>query len=152
MPGSVSLTGADTILVNGRVFNDLADGDSVMISFPNDLAVVKASKNGNSIFAKDEKGRQAEVTIRVLLGSADDKFLTSLLQSMNADFSAFALMSAMFSKRVGDGASVISTKVYSGTGGVFKKQPEAKTSSEGDTEQSVAAWVISFANMTEVIQ
>lgn len=151
MPGTISLSGSDTIQINGRILNDLADGDCVMISFPNDIAVVKASKNGNTIYAKDEKGRQADVTIRILLASSDDKFLTSLLQLMNQDFSAFPPMTAMFSKRVGDG-QVISTKVYAATGGVIKKQPDAKTSSEGDTEQSVAVWALTFGNVTEVIQ
>lgn len=152
MEGSVSLTGADSFSLNGRIFNDFADGDCVMVDFPNDLAVVKASKNGNAIYAKDEKGRQADITLRLLIGSSDDKFLTSLLQLMQNDFSAFPLMTSMFSKRVGDGSGVVSSKVFQAAGGIFKKNPGSKTSSEGDTAQSVQEWIISFANVSAVVQ
>lgn len=149
---AVSLTGADTIQIDSRVLNDLADQDAVKLTFPNDIAAVKASKNGNTIFAFNETGRLVEVELRVLLGSADDKYLNSRLQEMKNDFSGFILVNASFSKRVGDGAGNMSTVVYQCTGGVFKKQVEAKTSTEGDTEQSVAVYMINFGNSGKSIQ
>jgi hypothetical protein len=152
MPGAVSLTGADTLLIDGRVINDLADQDAVHIVFPNDLATAKASKNGNTIFAKDEKGRQSEVTVRVLLGSSDDKYLNSRLAQQNQDFSTFQLLTAMFSKRVGDGQGGMATKVHNCANGIFKKFPEAKTSAEGDADQSVAVYTLAFASTSESIQ
>jgi len=149
---AVSLTGADTIQIDSRVLNDLADQDAVKLTFPNDIAAVKASKNGNTIYAFNETGRLVEVEVRVLLGSADDKYLNSRLQEMKNDFSGFILLTCSFSKRVGDGAGNMSTVVYQGTGGVFKKQVEAKTSTEGDTEQSVAVYMMNFGNSGKSIQ
>ena len=143
---SVSLSGADTIQIDGRVLQNLADLDCVKLSFPNDIAAMKTSKNGNTIYALNETGKIAECEIRVLLGSDDDKYLNSRLQEMKSDFSSFILVTGSFAKRVGDGAGVISTKIYQCSGGVFKKQPEAKTSAEGDTEQSVAIYMIQFHN------
>lgn len=150
--GSVSLSGADTISIDGRNLADLADGDSVMLDFPNDLATVKASKNGNTIYAFNELGRVTEATIRVLLGSSDDKYLNSRLQEMKNGFSNFILVTGAFSKRVGDGKGNIATDVYQMSGGIFKKQVSAKTSAEGDAEQSVAVYVISFGNGDKSVQ
>lgn len=149
---SVSLTGSDTIQIDSRILNDLADGDAVMLTFPNDLATVKASKNGNTIYAFNEMGRVTECTIRVLMGSADDKYLTSRMQEMINEFSDFILLTGVFTKRVGDGDGNISSEVYQFAGGIFKKQVDAKTSAEGDAEQSVAVYVIHFGSANKSIQ
>ena len=150
--GSVSLTGDDVIQIDGRGINDLADQDSVALTYPEDLAKVKASKNGNTIYAFNNMGRITECTIRVLLGSDDDKYLNSRMQEMINDFSAFTLVTGSFSKRVGDGKGGLNSDIYQMSGGIFKKQVEAKTSSEGDTEQSVAVYTIQFGNSSKSIQ
>jgi hypothetical protein len=152
MSNSVSLTGQDTIQIDSRVLSDLADGDSVQLEFPNDLATVKASKNGNTVFAFNETGRLVECTLRVLLGSGDDKYLNSRMQEMKNGFSNFILLAGSFSKRVGDGQGNLSTVVYQCAGGIFKRQVDAKTSSEGDVEQSVAVYKISFGNGSKSVQ
>lgn len=149
---SVSLTGADVITIDGRVLNDLADQDAVVLTFPNDLANVKASKNGNTIYAFNETGRIVECVVRVLVDSADDKYLNSRMQEMKNDFSTFILLTGAFTKRAGDGKGGISSGVYQLSGGVFKKQIEAKTSAEGDVEQSVAVYTITFGNGNRSIQ
>ncbi len=143
---SVSLTGQDFVQIDDRILNDLADQDAVTFDPPNDLAAVKSGKNGNLIFALNETGRQMTATLRVLLGSADDKFLNSRLQEMKNNFSSFILLTGIFTKRSGDGLGKISTKVYQASGGVFQRQVPAKTSAEGDTEQSVAVYTIIFGN------
>lgn len=153
MSGAVAVSGQDVVVVDGRVISDLADGDCWMIDFPNDMGVAKASKNGNTIYARDEKGRMGEVTIRVLLGSADDKYLNSRFQQWNQDSSAFQFFSGYFSKRIGHGdGGQVDSKVYTCAGGVPKKQVPAKTSAEGDSDQSVAVYSITFANAMPVVQ
>lgn len=152
MSNAVSLTGSDVIQIDDRVLSDLADQEAVKVSFPNDIAAAKAAKNGNTIFAKNETGRLAEVEIRVLLGSSDDKYLQSRLQEQQNSFSDFILVTGNFSKRVGDGAQNISTKVYAMSDGVFKKLPESMTSAEGDVAQSVSVYVITFANCQISVQ
>jgi hypothetical protein len=150
--GSVSLSGADVININGTILNDLADQNPVDLTYPNDLVGVKAGKNGNTIYAFNNMGRLAECKIRVLLGSDDDKFLNSLLQLQVNDFSGFTLLTGQFSKRVGDGQGNISTDVYQLSGGVIKKNVEAKTAAEGDTDQSVAEYMITFGYTQKSIQ
>ena len=101
---SVSLTGKDVIVIDGRVFHDVADGDFALLEYDNDIASIKVSKDGNSIFALNETGNVVKATLRVLLGSADDVVLNSRLQQLKNDFSGFTLLVGSFTKRVGDGA------------------------------------------------
>lgn len=149
---SVSLTGDDVIKIDDRNLGDLADADAVVIAFPNDLASVKASKNGNTIYAFNETGRLVECTMRVLAGSSDDKYLNSRMQSMKNGFSDFITLTGAFTKRVGDGHGVISSVVYQLSDGVFKKQIEAKTNADGDVTQSVSVYMITFGNGSRSIQ
>lgn len=149
---STSLSGADVIQINGRILNDLADQNPVDLTFPNDMFTVKRGKNGNTIYAQNNMGGLAECKIRILLGSDDDKFLTSLFQTAINDLSGFILMTGQFSKRVGDGQGVISTVVYQMSGGIIKKGVEAKTAAEGDADQSVAEYTVVFGNAPKSIQ
>ncbi len=142
---SVSLTGSDVIKINNRVFSDLADGDAVTVTFPNDIAALKTGKNGNAIYAKNETGNQVDVVIRVLRGSNDDRYLNNEINMLKNDFSAYILLNAEFIKKVGDGQGNITNDTYLLTGGIPSKQVEAKTSAEGDTEQSVSIYNLKFA-------
>ncbi len=149
---STSLSGADVIQINGRILNDLADQNPVDLTFPNDMFTVKRGKNGNVIYAQNNMGGMAECKLRLLIGSDDDKFLTSIFQTAVNDLSTFILITGQFSKRVGDGQGVISTVVYQMSGGIIKKGIEAKTASEGDADQSVAEYTIVFGNAPKSIQ
>lgn len=148
----VSLTGADTAQIDGIILSTLADGSPFDITFPNELGTVKAGKNGNTIFAKNEMGRVAAVSLRVLLGATDDKYLNSRLQQWITDPSTFSLLVGMFIKRVGDGTGTIESKVYQCSEGIFKRQVPAKTSAEGDAEQSVAVYELVFGNCQVSVQ
>lgn len=148
---SASLTGQDTVIINNRVFNDLADGDAVTLDYPNDIANVKTGKNGNSIYSLNESGRQSEVKVRLIRGSADDKFLNNLLTQQQANFSGFPLMIGQFIKKVGDGAGNLSGDTYLMSGGIFNKAVGAKTNADGDVEQSVAVYSLKFANSPRAI-
>ena len=143
---SVTLTGKDVIKINGRMFNDMIDGDCVVLTYPNDLAVVKTGKDGNSIISFKNDGRQAELSLRVLLGSSDDKFLNNLLALFENDPAAFSMLSGEFSKQVGDGAGNIKSVTYILSAGVFKKKVEGKENADGDTEQAVAVYSMVFTN------
>lgn len=148
---SVALTGSDTININNRVFADLADGNVVEMTFPNDISNLKTGKNGNSLYALNESGKQAEVKIRIIRGSADDKFLNGLLASQQANFAGFPLMIGQFIKKIGDGKGNVASDTYIMSGGIFTKQPEAKSNVEGETEQSISIYTLRFSNSPRVI-
>ena len=143
---SVSLTGSDTTLINNRVLTDLADGDCVNLDFANEIATLKTGKNGNVIYSLNETGRECSVTIRLLRGSKDDKFLNNLIQIQKGNFAGFILLSGEFIKKVGDGEGNITSDTYIMSGGIFLKHVGAKNNAEGDTEQSVSIYELKFAN------
>lgn len=148
---TLALSGSDTISLNNRIFSDLADGDCVALTFPNDIANVKTGKNGNSIYGLNESGKQCEVKIRVVRGSSDDKFLNNLLTQQQANFAGSVLLIGQFIKKLGDGTGNILSDTYILSGGVFTKQVEAKTNVEGETEQSISIYTMKFSNSPRVL-
>lgn len=145
------MSGADTVLINNRVITDLADADCVALTFPNDIANVKTGKNGNSIYGFNATGKQCEVVMRVVRGSADDKFLNNLIAQQQLNFAGFILMIGEFTKKLGDGSGTISSDTYIMSGGIFSKAIEAKSNVEGDTEQSICMYHLKFSNAPRVI-
>lgn len=150
--GAVALTGKDVAIMNGRPLRDVADGDWCKLEFDDDIAALKVSKDSNAIYAFNATGRKVHVTLRVLLGSADDKYINSQLAQWLQDSSAFTLLTGSFTKRVGDGAGNVVNAIYQMVGGVFKKIPGAKSNAEGDTEQSVRVWEFEFLNTGTPVQ
>lgn len=148
---TVALSGSDTINLNNRVLADLADGNCVELTFPNDIANVKTGKNGNSIYGLNESGRQCEVKVRVVRGSDDDKFLNGLLAQQQLDFASTVLMIGQFIKKIGDGQGNITSDTYILSGGVFTKQVEGRTNVEGETEQSISVYTVKFSNAPRAI-
>lgn len=148
---TVSLTGNDTLVLNNRNLTDFADADVADLTFPNDIAKVKTGKNGNSIFALDETGRQAELKLRVMRGSADDQFLNNLLVIQLANFAGTVLLIGTFTKKIGDGKGNITNDTYVLGGGVFTKQIAAKSNVEGNTDQSICEYMIKFTNAPRAI-
>lgn len=149
---SVALTGSDTLTINSRPITDFADGNIAELDYPNDIASVKTGKDGNSIYGKNESGKQSDLKLRIIRGSADDKFLNNLLSQQDANFAGFTLMTCNFIKKIGDGQSNIGSDTLLSSGGVFTKKPPAKSNVEGDSEQSVAIYTLKFSNTVRVIR
>ena len=143
---TVTMSGNDTISINNRVLTDLADTNVVELTFPNEIANVKTGKNGNSIYGLNESGKQCEVKLRVMRGSADDKFLNGVLTQQLQNFAGFPLMIAQFIKKLGDGQGNITSDIYVLSGGIFMKSVEGKSNVEGDTEQSISIYMLKFSN------
>lgn len=148
---TTALSGNDTVVINNRAFADFADGNIVELTFPSDIAQVKTGKNGNSIYGLNTTGLQAEVKVRIIRGSPDDIFLNNLLVQQNNNFAGFPLMIGEFIKKIGDGAGNITSDTYILSGGVFNKQVEATSNVEGDAAQSVAVYMMKFANAPRAI-
>ncbi len=142
---SVSLTGKDVLQIGTRVLADFADGDVATLDFPNNVVEGKVGKNGNTIYAYNSTGKSSTLTLRLVRGSADDKYLNSELNLYLADTAGYPLLSGEFVKRVGNGESV-TADVYVLSGGVIQKMPNVKDNVEGDTDTSITEWVVFFGN------
>lgn len=147
----ISLTGKDTQIINGRILNDLANGDVTKLTFPTEKWRIKTGKNGNSIYSYSYDGRTINVEMRVLLGSDDDAFLNNLANLADNNPAAFTLLTGTFVKNIGDGVGNITPVTYTLSGGVIKKGIEAVENAEGNEEQAVAVYEFMFTNAARTI-
>lgn len=148
---SVSLTGNDTIKIDTRILADLANGDTAVLDFPNNLVESDTGKNGNTIYAFNASGKKVTVTIRTILGSADDKYLNGRMAEYLIDPAGFVLILGEFIKRTGDGQGNVTDVIYKLEGGIIQKLPNTKENVAGDVEQSVSVWQLEFANTSRLV-
>lgn len=147
----VALTGEDTIMLFGRVFTGLADGDAVTVDFPNEKVAIKTGKNGNTVYVRNETGNNANVTLRVIRGSADDRFLNARKSEQDRDMASFALAAGQFVKRSGDGNGAVISEIYELEGGAFVSNIAGRDNVEGDTDAAVATYNMRFASAQRTI-
>lgn len=145
MASTYALTGKDTIIINDIPLTDFADGDIGNLEIPNNLFAMQTGKDGNTIFALDESGQNATLTVRVLMSSNDDKRLNGLIPKSDS-FAETILMTGAVVKQVGDGQGNVSYNTYTMAGGLISKKPNIKTNVNGDTTQAVVEYTIMFAN------
>lgn len=147
-----NLVSDGTLTLWDRVFNDFADDDISAITFPNDLVTVKTGKNGNTIYSKNEPGRNATCVLRLIRGSSDDQFVQNRLSEMKRDFVATQLADGEFAMRLGDGDGNVIRDVYTLKGGVVTRPVDGKENVSGDTSQGVSVYNITFADADRSIQ
>lgn len=145
-----ALTGDDSIIINDIPLNDFADGDIGSLSLPNNMFEMQTGKNGNTIFALDESGNNATLTIRVLMSSNDDKRLNGMIPKSKG-FAQSVLVTGSVVKQVGDGQGNVSYNTYLLAGGMVQKKPDVKSNVNGDASQAVIEYVIQFAEANRAI-
>lgn len=141
-----------TLTLYDRVFNDFADDDVSSITFPNDLVAMKTGKDGNSIYSKNETGRNATAVIRLIRGSNDDQFMQNILTQSKKDFATTVLGVGEFVLRLGDGDGGVLRDVYTLKGGIVTRQVDTKENTSGDTTQGVSIYNMMFADVDRSIQ
>lgn len=145
MGSSYALTGHDTIILNDLPLNDFVDGDIGTLEISNDLFAMQTGKNGNTIFAYDEAGRNATLTLRILMSSNDDKRLNGLVPK-HEGFESTILINGSVVKMIGDGEGNISYNTYLLKGGMIQRKPNMTSNVNGETNQAVVEYVIQFAD------
>lgn len=145
MGSTYALTGQDTIIINDIPLNDFADGDIGVLEVGNDLFAMSTGKNGNTIFAYDEKGNNGVLTVRILMSSLDDKRLNGLVPKADG-FASTVLLNGSVIKMVGDGQGHISYNTYLLKGGMIQRKPNVSSNVNGETNQAVVEYVIAFAS------
>ena len=145
-----SLTGDDSIIINDIPLNDFADGDIGSLSLPNNIFDMQTGKNGNTIFALDESGNNATLTVRVLMSSNDDKRLNGMIPKSKG-FAQSVLATGSVVKQVGDCQGNVSYNTYLLAGGMVQKKPDVKSNVNGDAQQAVVEYIIVFAEANRAI-
>ena len=145
-----TLTGDDVIIINDLPLNDFPDNDIATLELPNNLMEIATGKDGNTIFALNESGNNATLTVRVLMSSNTDKRLNGLIPNSEG-FARYVLLNGSVVKQVGDGAGNVSYNTYLLSGGMVQKKPAVKSNVNGDAQQAVVEYVIQFANAARAI-
>ena len=140
-----ALTGNDSFILNDRVLNDYTDGSTVEIAYDNDRVGMSTGKNNNTVYSDNRQGSNATVTLRIIRGSKDDKWLNGLSIEQDKDLPSFAVMNGSFTKRVGDGLGNVTFDNYVLLGGVFLRYPDVQENLQGETEQGTAVYQLRFA-------
>jgi hypothetical protein len=146
-----ALTGDDQIIINQVPLNDFPDGDIGTLSIQNTIAEMTTGKDANTIFALNEAGKNAVLTVRVLMGSSDDKRLNGLIPQTSR-FASYSLVEGSIIKQIGDGAGNISYNTYMLSGGMVNKLPDVRINVNGDGQQAVVEYQIIFALASRAIQ
>jgi len=150
--GTYALTGNDVFTLNERpIQQDLADGSVVEIAYNNDRVGISTGKNRNTVFADNQTGSNATVTLRVLKATPTDKYLNGLSAQQDNDFVATSLLRGTFTKRVGDGNGKVSFDNYTLLGGAFQRFPDASENNTGETDQGVTVYQLIFAQAKRAI-
>ena len=132
-------TGKDIIKFNDRVLSNFANGDVAVISFPNELHGMNNGKDGNSLAAHNEQGNIAELEMRIIKGSADDKYLNSFVLAWKGHSDEFAPAAAEFTKMITTEAGRVSETTSLGF--IFPiGQIETRANTDGDTDQMVSVY------------
>lgn len=131
----------DTIILNSRLITDLANESVMQITLPNDVIVRTAAKDGNVVFSVNEEGYRSEITLRVLLGSADDKFLNGLCLPSTGDITTAIAFPLIVTKIYGDGTGSQSKAQYTIENCMMTKtSPDYINSTTGDVNQGISEY------------
>ena len=149
--GTFSLIGSDTITINHKLLADFGSGEVAKITFPTDLATVKTGKNGNTIFVQNASGFQSSMEVKVIRGSADDKYLQTQLTLYKSTPTLYILDNVEVIKEIGDGHGKKTSDTYTLTGGIPTKSVEMVVNVEGVTDQAISVYTWIFATNARAI-
>jgi hypothetical protein len=150
MPAQYVLSGSDTLQIQGRTITSVCSGDWAKLTFPNETTQMDIGKNGNTVYAYDFRGEQAQFELMLLRGTDDDAFLQSLFVPMRQDFASFLLLQGQYIKRLGDGAGNLRREIAKLQGGVFSKRIETMSNAQGEPKQAIALWTMKWARAIRV--
>lgn len=143
-------TSNDIIEVDGEIVTTLGDGDTTNISYPNEIMSMKTGKNGNTVAAHNEMGREADLSIRVLKGGYDDKRFNSKLIAWANRSDDFEPMKATFTKVIHTDTGIVN-EVTSLKFGIPVKRIESRENVEGDSEQCFSTYIIRFGDSSRAL-
>ena len=161
MANQLRVTGNDIVQIglsaSGlRTITSFADGDYARVTFPNDIMNFTIGKNRNILAAYNAMGTLAELELRLLRGSKEDKFLqdqfpTFASETLNFNF-LFAKVIKDLGTSIGGSAGVVRIEeTYTLNNGIISKAPEIVSNVSGSTDQGVVVWQVRFAEFTRTV-
>ena len=140
----LSYTGNDLIEFSGRILSDFANGDVATATFPSEISSTSAGKNGNVVVVRNEQGRIVELSLRIVRGSPDDKFINSICKQWVNSPMDFTPIDANLTKMIKVDNAVTNDVMSLKFGFPVKAAPDVKVNVEGDVEQAVSIYSFRF--------
>lgn len=141
-----------------NVITSFADGDYARVTFPNDIMNFTIGKNRNMIAAYNAMGTLAELELRLLRGSKEDKFLQDQFPTFASEQLNYHFIYAKIIKDLGTNISDTVTgnvtrinEIYTLDSGIISKAPEIISNVSGSTDQGVVVWQIRFAEFKRTV-
>ena len=160
MTNQLRVTGNDIVQIGLSAsglttITSFADGDYARVTFPNDIMNFTIGKNRNMIAAYNAMGTLAEMELRLLRGSKEDKFLQDRFPNFATERLNFNFIFAKIIKDLGvsnEGSEVARIEeTYTLNNGIISKAPEIVSNVSGSTDQGVVVWQIRFAEFTRTV-
>lgn len=160
MTNQLRVTGNDIVQIGLSAsglttITSFADGDYARVTFPNDIMNFTIGKNRNMIAAYNAMGTLAELELRLLRGSKEDKFLQDRFPNFATERLNFNFIFAKIIKDLGvsnEGSEVARIEeTYTLNNGIISKAPEIVSNVSGSTDQGVVVWQIRFAEFTRTV-
>lgn len=157
MANQLRVTGNDIIQIGYQskadnaltTIESFADGDYARVTFPNDIMNFTIGKNRNMLAAYNALGNLAELELRLLRGSTEDKFLNENFPRFSTDAPDFNFLKVIIQKDLGvvdkSGEKQKIEEKYTLNNGIISKAPEIISNVSGSTDQGVVVWQIRFA-------
>lgn len=135
-----------------RVLTDFADGTIFDIDYVSDLINSTTGKEGNTVFVKDERGRNGKGSMRILKGSSDDNYLNGLFTDMKSSFgSGTKILTIDIVRKIVDGTGTTLTESFNLQGCLLTQMPKTSVNVHGDTEQAISVWNMVAADVNRSI-
>lgn len=160
MANQLRVTGNDIVQIGLSAsglttITSFADGDYARVTFPNDIMNFTIGKNRNMLAAYNAMGTLAELELRLLRGSKEDKFLQDQFPTFASDELSFSFIFAKVIKNLGvsnEGATASTIEeIYTLNNGIISKAPEIVSNVSGSTDQGVVVWQVRFAEFTRTV-
>lgn len=160
MANQLRVTGNDIVQIGLSAsglttITSFADGDYARVTFPNDIMNFTIGKNRNMLAAYNAMGTLAELELRLLRGSKEDKFLQDQFPTFASDALQFNFIFAKVIKNLGvsnEGATASTIEeIYTLNNGIISKAPEIVSNVSGSTDQGVVVWQVRFAEFTRTV-
>lgn len=147
-----TLTGKDTLIINGVSIQGLGSGTTVNIEIPDTLVEVNVWKNGNASFANKKQGQKVRMTIAAQIrGDIHQAYIQTVNQWIQNPASTI-LWTGSFVKNLGDGVTgAIGHVSYVLNGGIPEKLPPLMENVDGDGKQAIPDLIIMWASAIPVI-
>ena len=145
-----SYTARDVIVATDHkgdwVLSDFGDGTVAELNAPNELSTLTTGYNGNSLGSHNEPGRQRELTLRLVKGSADDKRMNENYNLWKNRDIRFRPLTMAFTKTVAHGSGAPTNDKVECFFGLPTGQPAQVSDMAGNTDQVISVYTIRFGN------